>query len=294
MPTWIVDQAFCQDVSALTGAVSFPALPSFDTGLDGSAFCGIVPPTAEGFPFFDRGAGLLGQDAQEAYTGVDVLETLEEAVNYNRFLARLVSERSHPQDSILDFGAGTGTFAELIRGAGRHVSCVELDRSLRNRLNAQGFPSFESLEDVDSGSLDVVYSFNVLEHIEDDASIVRGFYDVLKPGGTTIIYVPALEFLMSGFDRRVGHLRRYRLGPLKTIVADAGFEIVDAQYVDVLGVPAGLAYKMFEDGSGDLRRSSVAFYDRFAFPFSRMLDRVFQPFLGKNILVVARKPESIS
>lgn len=232
----------------------------------------------------------MEQNEQKAYTGVDVLETLEDAVNYNRFLTRLVSERSNPQHAILDFGAGTGTFAELIRDADRHVSCVEVDSKLRGGLSALGFQAYESIEEVGPDSLDVVYSFNVLEHIHDDESIIQQFYRALKPGGLVIVYVPAFEFLTSSFDKRVGHLRRYRRGPLRSMLANVGFEIDESRYVDCLGVAAGLIYKIIDDGSGQLSRCSVAIYDRFAFPVSRVLDHVFQNVLGKNVLIVGRKP----
>jgi hypothetical protein len=47
-----------------------------------------------------------------------------------------------------------------------------------------------------------------------------------------------------------------------------------------------LVYKLTNDGSGDLHLPSLVFYDRFAFPLSRALDRVTSRFLGKNVFVV--------
>ena len=42
-------------------------------------------------------------------------------------------------------------------------------------------------------SFDLVVSSNVLEHVPDDAAVVRGFHRLLKPGGIAVVTVPAHE-----------------------------------------------------------------------------------------------------
>jgi 2-polyprenyl-3-methyl-5-hydroxy-6-metoxy-1,4-benzoquinol methylase len=54
------------------------------------------------------------QSPSEGYTGRDVLEAMAEALNYNQWLARLVTARAPKGCSVLDFGAGSGTFAKAI------------------------------------------------------------------------------------------------------------------------------------------------------------------------------------
>ena len=66
-----------------------------------------------------------------SYTGIDVLETLEGATNYNSLLLDLILENSQGRSRMLDFGAGTGTFAKLLRTKGIDVVCVEPDTRLR-------------------------------------------------------------------------------------------------------------------------------------------------------------------
>ena len=46
--------------------------------------------------------------AAPGYTGVDNLEIMEEAKNYNAFLRALVTAQAAPKYRILDFGAGSG------------------------------------------------------------------------------------------------------------------------------------------------------------------------------------------
>src|SRR5690349_8096197 len=99
-----------------------------------------------------------------SYTGIDLLETLEGATNYNSMLLDLVRETSQGRSRMLDFGAGTGTFARLLRGKGVDVVCVEPDTQLAQRLVSDGFVTFNDLNDVPDGSFEFIFTLNVLEH----------------------------------------------------------------------------------------------------------------------------------
>src|SRR5829696_8866736 len=109
-------------------------------------------------------------EAPFAYSGVAALETMAEAVNYNAFLLDLITARVNLNDRILDFGAGTGTLARPLAAAGYRVTCVEPDDDLRSVLSAAGFTAHASLSLCANEQFDVIYTFNVLEHIADDAS----------------------------------------------------------------------------------------------------------------------------
>src|SRR4030095_11171866 len=65
---------------------------------------------------------------------------------------------------------------------------------------------------------------NVLEHIPDDVQALRDLYDALEPGGTVLVFAPALPALYGAFDRRIGHCRRYRRSTLATGVSTTHFE----------------------------------------------------------------------
>src|ERR1051326_5037094 len=83
------------------------------------------------------------------YSGVDILEALESAHNYNDYLTRLIRESTESKD-LTDFGAGSGTFAKRLREAGCRVLCIEPDFSQRERLVKAGFevlPNIDSLPD---------------------------------------------------------------------------------------------------------------------------------------------------
>lgn len=226
----------------------------------------------------------------DAYEGVDNLEAMQEAVNYNEFLAREVAREAQPGKLIVDFGAGVGTFARPLHQRGLDVVCVENDVHLGARLKGEGMRVEPSLGALADASVDYLYSLNVLEHIEDDASVVAAWYAKLKPGAPMLVYVPAFMCLYSEMDRRIGHFRRYRRLPLVALLRDAGFAIERDTYVDSLGFFASLGLRFFDRSGGVLNPGTVRLYDRVGFPVSRLMDLVAGPFFGKNVLIRARKP----
>jgi SAM-dependent methyltransferase len=251
----------------------------------------VLPEPVTGHEISMTGASIQRPGTSEEYTGVGTLEVLTCAVKYQRFLTGLLTRASKAPPAgrlVADFGAGLGTFARDARSLGWHVTCVELDPALRARLRADGFATVESLDDISPQSLDFLFSYNVLEHIENDAEVVSAFHRVLKPGAPLLIYVPAYALLYGPLDRAVGHVRRYRRKALIDLVESAGFTVQVCRYSDSIGFVAALAYRFV--GSGHLRQRAVKLYDRFVFPASRGLDYFARRFFGKNLVLVARRP----
>jgi SAM-dependent methyltransferase len=237
---------------------------------------------------------LLGERRREpapragGYEGKDNLEAMESAHNYHAFLASTILSRADPSRPQLDFGAGTGTHARILRDRGVVVKCVEPDSELASRLRLEGFEVAARPLEFGQEAFETVYSLNVLEHIEDDVSAMRELFTVLRPGGRLILYVPAFSLLFSEMDRRVGHFRRYRARSLRGKVEAAGLRVVECRYVDSLGFVAALLYRLL-GRDGNLNERSISLYDRFAFPVSRVLDRLVSKWWGKNLLLVATR-----
>lgn len=230
--------------------------------------------------------------SQSDYTGTDLLQVLAEIHNYNGYLTELVSSRIQPGGRIVDFGAGIGTFAEKLRSAGHTVECVELDEQLSTQLAAAGFRTHTSLSAYPDDSIPAIYTFNVLEHIEDDEAVIGELWRKLKPGGQLIIYVPANRFLWTSLDDKVRHMRRYSRGEMRRKLVAAGFLNPKVHYADILGVPAALAYRLMDPGDGYIEPAKARFYDRWLFPASRRLDLLFKYATGKNVVAIAIKPSA--
>ena len=224
-----------------------------------------------------------------SYSGADNLEVMAEAVRYNAYLVGLVRACLPGKNGrILDFGAGSGTFALPLHREGRAVTCVEPDSILRRLLEKKGLRATQALPDQPDGSFALIYSLNVLEHIQDDLGALVSLRRHLAPGGTLMIYVPAFQLLYSSMDRKVGHFRRYRRAGLMQLLAQAGYEVQSARYVDSLGFLAALAYRFLGRNDGTINRTALAAYDRWVFPLSLVLDHLTGRLIGKNLVVISR------
>jgi SAM-dependent methyltransferase len=224
------------------------------------------------------------------YTGVDNLDVMRLALNYNRHLCEIVSRYDPGAGSVIDFGAGLGTFSGCALGDRSRVLCVEADRNLRTQLLGAGYRVTDEMRDVPDESVAYVFSLNVLEHIADDAGVVRDLARRMQPGGRMMLYLPAFHLLYSSMDRKVGHHRRYSRATISALLTDAGLSVRTASYEDFLGFFATLVFKWTDRRhSGEINERALVLYDRWLFPISRELSRVFGRWVGKNLLVVAEK-----
>lgn len=223
------------------------------------------------------------------YSGTDNLDVMACANNYNNFLIRLVTKNIGISDTVLDFGAGTGTFVSVIKPFCKKMIAIELDESLRARLSSKKINCYSSLSEVKTASVNFVYTLNVLEHIEDDQSSLNEIFKIIQPGGKLLIYVPAFMCLYSSMDEKVGHYRRYRRSNLIAKVKNAGFEVEFSKYADSLGFFFSLLYKAHKHTDGTVNIKLIKIYDKYFFPLSLLMDIFLNNFLGKNLIVLALK-----
>jgi len=223
------------------------------------------------------------------YSGHENLMVMQYAKNYNLYLQSLISPYITKQSKVLDFGAGLGEFAEKISVKCNNILCIEPDPYQLKILKEKGFLAEPNLDNIEKQSIDFIYSFNVLEHIDDDQSAFNQLIDKLSVNGVLFIYVPALSFLYSQMDTAVGHYRRYDKKSLSKLCYNKKLKILKTHYVDSVGVLATLAYKYTGNADGKINLTALKFYDNFIFPVSRFFDLILNKFIGKNIFIVAQK-----
>lgn len=233
------------------------------------------------------------------YEGAD-LEAMDTADNYHRWI--LDGFEAAIGTRVVEVGAGIGSLARLIaeRTAPTDLLLVEpspeMSRSLVHNAevieaNASAVTGFlaDAVDRVREFEPTTFVYVNVLEHVEDDVSELARVFDLLPSGGTLCVFVPALSFLLSDFDRSIGHFRRYGKEELNEKVGAVGFTVDSLHYFDLLGVlPWFVRYRLL--GSTSLSPGSVALYDRWVVPWARRLEGLVSPPLGKNLLLTAHKP----
>lgn len=132
---------------------------------------------------------------------------------------------------LLEAGPGAGTL--LIEHARRGFQSEGLEPSDAARTMARGIiaasgqsiPVHDRVQDDWHEAFDYVCAFDVLEHIEDDASALASWKSWLKPGGSLLLSVPARMKLWTAGDEWAGHYRRYEKEQLLELVAKCGLRI---------------------------------------------------------------------
>lgn len=226
------------------------------------------------------------------------LEAVASAVNYHRWLTQLA--QPYLGDSPVELGSGLGGYAQAWLDAGTpSITVTEIDVARLQRLHR----SFSSDPRVTVVGLDVfnppegwvqrscLVAFNVLEHIPDHVGALAAAHQLVVPGGRVVIFVPAFEFAMSDFDRKVGHVRRYAVASIRQAMEQAGLEVEVARYVNMPGLIAWfIIMRLLRGTPGDGPMLKV--WDRIVVPIARWVERRWSPPFGQSVFAVARVPKS--
>jgi SAM-dependent methyltransferase len=156
--------------------------------------------------------------------------------------ARILERVTLPAGAaILEPGCGTGgNFAMLARRGKLYA----MDRD----PSALRFAASRGLAEVVEGSLprhipfgdtlfDLVVMTDVLEHLDDEAGSLRALHARLRPGGSILLTVPALQWLWSEHDVTHHHRRRYRAEQLRRLASGAGFKLDYLSYYNFILFP---------------------------------------------------------
>jgi SAM-dependent methyltransferase len=237
---------------------------------------------------------------QPEYSSEDLeltLDRLDEAHNYTHWIAELI--RPHLKGNVLEVGAGIGSVSALIRSAATTLTICEPHHgsftALKQRFGEDPCVSVLALpvdalaEQTDLvNTFDAVVLVNVLEHIADDAVAVHSLHQMLRPGGELIIYVPAFNALMSPFDRRIGHHRRYRRGVMRALFPSNSWDLHTLHYVNAPGfVLWWLGMRILKMSPATSRATGI--FDRYCVPAIRAIETRIAPPVGQSLFAVARK-----
>lgn len=231
------------------------------------------------------------------YEGQDI-EALNSSKNYYTWIASYM--KKYLGEKVLEVGAGAGTFSRILIDSGvKELLSLEPSKEmypyLKDFSKTASIPMETSnsyLEDVKAqikkGKFNSAVYINVFEHIEDDRAELAHLYEILPKGAHICIFVPANPFLMSKFDKSIGHYRRYTKKELEQKVKEAGFTIELSRKFDFIGVvPWFINFTLL--GSMKMQPGAAKTYDKFVVPVARKIESVSQPFFGKNVLLVAKK-----
>jgi 2-polyprenyl-3-methyl-5-hydroxy-6-metoxy-1,4-benzoquinol methylase len=207
-----------------------------------------------------------------------------------------------PPGPIADAGAGTGHVGAMLSDRSDHtVHLLEGGEENLAALRAR----FADRPDVAVVECDLercadslrhrgvvsIICLDVLEHLPDDAAVLRQFREALPPGGKAYVKVPALQWLYGPVDEASGHYRRYSRKSLRSAMTAAGFTVETCRYMNFVGVvPYLIKSRVLRRRSNFSRTFSseqLARIERMM-PAIRLIDRLTGPVLGLSVVAVAR------
>lgn len=148
--------------------------------------------------------------------------------------------------SFLEVGCGTGFVLSGVSKAfpgatllGSEILTAGLGYAAA-RLPSVRFIQMDAREIPYRDEFDVIGAFDVLEHIEDDVTVLREMSVALKKEGFLLITVPQHRWLWSPVDEYACHVRRYSVSELHRKLESAGFAIIRSTSFVSLLLPAML------------------------------------------------------
>lgn len=205
-----------------------------------------------------------------------------------------------PDWQFLEIGCGHGLLQRQLQtsagvavdGFDLYLPALQLNKAESGKLYYYNIfdraPQFE-------GRYDVIFLFDVLEHVTDDVGFLKECLFYLKPGGRLIVNVPARMELFSKHDTMVGHVRRYTLRTLRRCALSSDLNLEAITYWGLPFYPILLMRKLllaitkdrssFDVGfapPGELANQVLALLSKLEF--------IPQRFIGTSILSVLQKP----
>ncbi len=204
----------------------------------------------------------------------------------------------------VDIGCGTGSNLTVLESAGLNV--IGLDRSFYALSLAKKKQKSLLLNgDVNKlpirfGSIGLIVAMDVLEHLDNDRSGIRTFYQALEEKGTLILTVPAFKFFWGIQDEVTGHKRRYSRQEIVNKLQEAGFEIMKSSYLNFfLFFPILIVRRMIYflglkiESENELNFPWMNLFLKLIFSLELRLLKYFSLPFGVSIFCIARKSEPI-
>jgi 2-polyprenyl-3-methyl-5-hydroxy-6-metoxy-1,4-benzoquinol methylase len=130
----------------------------------------------------------------------------------------------------LDYGCGLGSLlfrmrkafslygVEISNEAIRNINSLNI--FLKNKISIIETTRFGEI--FTANEIDIIVCSHVLEHVEDDFSLLQKFYDYLEDKGFLLLNLPINEVWED-----TKHFRKYSVTYIKSILEKIGFEIIN-------------------------------------------------------------------
>ncbi len=157
-------------------------------------------------------------------------------VEKRKFIQKISKKKN---GTLLDVGAGTGTFCNTMKKAGWDVTGLEPDETARQNALSNYQLSLQQLNvlhNLPNDAYDIITMWHVLEHVHDIHGYLQTFSKILKKDGVLLIAVPNYtskdaawyQSFWAAYDVP-RHLYHFSPLSVKQLMKSHGFTVVDTE-----------------------------------------------------------------
>lgn len=171
--------------------------------------------------------------------------------------------------TVADIGCGCGAFLDFLKGVALSVVAVEPSEAYRKIMEDKAFATYpytkSALADWE-GKVDVVTSFDVIEHVEDPSIFISDIHKLLVKDGKAIIGTPTETPIMRHllgeiYEKKLlfstQHLWIFSEKSLRQIAQKAGFEKIEVKYYQRYGLGNLMGWLRDKEPNSDIEESFI-------------------------------------
>ncbi|HXO74661.1 MAG TPA: methyltransferase [Puia sp.] len=234
-------------------------------------------------------------------TGLSVLLNISNADRLNAWMFETI--QPYVKGKALEIGSGIGNISAQLVNQGLSLSlsdysdkyCQYLKRKFSSEPLIKNIfridlvdPDFDTRHASLLGSFDTIFALNVVEHIENDRLAVANCNKLLGPGGKIILLMPAYPSLYNGFDKGLGHCRRYTRKTMAQLLSTQ-FQVLKTWHFNFAGIFGWLLFGSILKGK-DITEGQIRAFDKLVGIF-RLADKMTFNSIGLSVLGVGKKLE---
>jgi len=165
--------------------------------------------------------------------------------------------------TVADIGCGGGSFLDFVAGAASQVLGIEPTGVFRKKLEKKGYHMYSYMEDAlkdYEGRVDIITSFDVIEHVENPRRFMEESYALCRQGGRIIIGTPTEQPVMrmalgEEYDKflfSTQHLWVLNSESLKLSAELAGFRNIEVKYRQRYGLGNLVSWLKYKKPMGNV------------------------------------------
>lgn len=208
------------------------------------------------------------RDSLEGSSEADLFYKLHDKETLNKFLYTGTDIFRHKV--VADIGCGCGAFLDFLKGVASNIVAIEPSEAYRKVMDKKGFHTYAYSEEatVDwKNKIDVITSFDVIEHVKDPMGFLKECYYLLQEGGQAVIGTPTdapvmRSLLGETYEKQLlfstQHLWIFSEKTLKMMAESAGYQEISVKYFQRYGVQNLLGWLREKSPNADLHEKWVS------------------------------------